>query len=54
MSRLAVTGFPDAAAINAAQGTPNEIQQYERPLGKTNIVTASGKPGWFYAIVLAA
>jgi hypothetical protein len=50
MSRLAVTGFPDAAAINAAQGAPNEIQQYERPLGKTNIVTASGKPGWFYAM----
>ncbi|HWE53030.1 MAG TPA: hypothetical protein VG273_24780 [Bryobacteraceae bacterium] len=47
-SRLAVNGFPNAAAINAAQGTPDEIARYERGLGKTNIVTADGKPGWFF------
>ncbi|HWE53033.1 MAG TPA: twin-arginine translocation signal domain-containing protein [Bryobacteraceae bacterium] len=47
-SRLAVTGVPNAAAINAAQGTPSEIAAYERGLGKTNIVRADGKPGWFF------
>jgi hypothetical protein len=47
-SRLAVSGFPNSAAINAAAGTPDEIAAYERGLGKTNIVRADGKPGWFF------
>ncbi|HYL37896.1 MAG TPA: hypothetical protein VEV17_18415 [Bryobacteraceae bacterium] len=47
-SRLAVAGIPDAAAINALSASNNPIAQYERGLGKTNIVTASGQPGWFF------
>jgi hypothetical protein len=49
-SRLSVAGIPDAAAINALAGTSDPIAQYERGLNKTNIVTASGQPGWFFAM----
>ena len=28
----------------------NPIADYERDLNKTNIVTASGQPGWFFAM----
>jgi hypothetical protein len=49
-SRLSVAGAPDAAAINALSASNDPIAQYERGLGKTNIVTASGQPGWFFAM----
>jgi hypothetical protein len=49
-SRLSVAGFPDAAQINALSAQHGEIADYERGLNKTNIVTADGKPGWFFAM----
>lgn len=49
-SRLAVAGTPDAAEINALSAVHDPIADYERGLNKTNIVTASGKPGWFFAM----
>jgi hypothetical protein len=50
MNRLVVRGFPSDAEINGMQGKPDEIQTYEQVIGKTNIVTAAGKPGWFFAM----
>jgi hypothetical protein len=50
LSRLAVTG-PDAATINAMQGTPNAIARIDRTIGPSNIETKSGKDGWFYEMV---
>lgn len=47
-SRLAVAGIPEAAEINALSAQHGAIADYERGLNKTNIVTASGKPGWFF------
>jgi hypothetical protein len=49
-SRLSVAGTPDAAEINALSAVHNPIADYERGLNKTNIVTASGQPGWFFAM----
>lgn len=49
-SRLTVQGTPDAAEINALAAEHTPIAAYERGLGKTNIVTASGQPGWFFAM----
>src|SRR5579871_3976549 len=49
-SRLAVTGVQDAAEINALAADNDSIAQYERGLNKTNIVTAGGRPGWFFAM----
>ena len=49
-SRLAVAGVPDAAQINALAASTDPIAQYERGLNKTNIVTAGGQPGWFFAM----
>ena len=49
-SRLAVAGTPDAAEINALSAAHDPIADYERGLNKTNIVTASGQPGWFFAM----
>ena len=49
-SRLTVAGFPDAAEINALAVEHDAIADYERGLGKTNIVRADGKPGWFFAM----
>jgi len=49
-SRLVVSGVPDAAEINALAIEHDAIAEYERTLGKTNIVTADGKPGWFFAM----
>jgi hypothetical protein len=49
-SRLSVAGAPDAAEINALSAQHGPIADYERTLEKTNIVTASGKPGWFFAM----
>ena len=47
-SRLSVAGFPDSAEINALAVEHDAIAEYERGLGKTNIVRADGKPGWFF------
>ncbi|HWE53032.1 MAG TPA: twin-arginine translocation signal domain-containing protein [Bryobacteraceae bacterium] len=47
-SRLSVAGVPDAAAINAMSAGDYPIAVADRGIGPTNIVTASGKPGWFY------
>jgi hypothetical protein len=49
-SRLSVAGTPDAAEINALSAQHGSIADYERGLNKTNIVTASGQPGWFFAM----
>ena len=49
-SRLSVAGSPDAAEINALSANHDPIADYERGLNKTNIVTASGQPGWFFAM----
>lgn len=49
-SRLSVAGTPDAAEINALSAMHGSIADYERGLNKTNIVTASGQPGWFFAM----
>jgi hypothetical protein len=49
-SRLSVAGIPDAAEINALSAMHGPIADYERGLNKTNIVTASGQPGWFFAM----
>jgi hypothetical protein len=49
-SRLAVAGIPDAAEINALSAQHDPIADYERTLNKSNIVTASGQPGWFFAM----
>jgi hypothetical protein len=49
-SRLSVAGTPDAADINALSAVHGPIADYERGLNKTNIVTASGQPGWFFAM----
>jgi hypothetical protein len=49
-SRLVVSGVPDAAEINALSAEHDAIADYERGLGKTNIVRADGKPGWFFAM----
>jgi hypothetical protein len=49
-SRLSVAGVPNAQQINALSAQHGEIADYERTLGKTNIVTASGQPGWFFAM----
>jgi hypothetical protein len=47
-SRLSVAGVPDAAAINALSAGDYPIAVADRGIQPTNIVTASGKPGWFY------
>ena len=49
-SRLSVAGCSDAAAINAISASNDPIAEYERGLNKTNIVTAKGDPGWFFAM----
>ncbi len=49
-SRLSVAGVPEAAQINALSAQHGEIADYERTLGKTNIVTSSGQPGWFFSM----
>jgi hypothetical protein len=49
-SRLSVAGFSDSAAVNALSASNDSITQYERGLNKSNIVTASGQPGWFFAM----
>ena len=49
-SRLSVAGTPDAAEINALSAMHGPIADYERGLNKTNIVTGSGEPGWFFAM----
>ena len=49
-SRLSVAGTPDAAEVNALSAVHGPIADYERGLNKTNIVTASGQPGWFFAM----
>lgn len=49
-SRLVVSGVPDAAEINALAAEHDAIADYERGLGNTNIATADGKPGWFFAM----
>jgi hypothetical protein len=49
-SRLSVAGFSDSAAVNALSASNDPISQYERGLNKSNIVTASGQPGWFFAM----
>lgn len=49
-SRLAVAGTPDAGRINALSAVHGSIADYERGLNKTNIVTAAGQPGWFFAM----
>ena len=49
MSRLTVSG-PDGTAINAMSADKDPIAQYEKGLNVSNIVTASGKPGWFFAM----
>jgi hypothetical protein len=50
MSRLSVAGTPDATEINALSAMHGPIADYERGLNKTNIVTGSGEPGWFFAM----
>ncbi len=49
-SRLSVASTPDAAEINALSAMHGPIADYERGLNKTNIVTGSGEPGWFFAM----
>jgi len=49
-SRLTVAGVADAAEINALAAERDAIGEYERGLGKTNIVRPDGKPGWFFAM----
>jgi hypothetical protein len=49
MSRLTVSG-PDGTAINAMSADKDPIAVYEKGLNVSNIVTASGKPGWFFAM----